>query len=84
MKPMPSPSHQLVIMFKNGQSLAFQEKHIDCTEHTIKGHSHLLGVALRDFHSTGRTMAMNPVYQIDRYTLVLLGEIIAAYVEEKL
>lgn len=62
----------LLISYKNGQSDVFEEKQLDCSVSTIKGHASTLIEALEK--------NQKGIHKIDRYNAVLLDEVICVRV----
>jgi hypothetical protein len=62
----------LIITYKNGEADVFEEKNLDCSSLTIKGHAAKL---IEEWKGTTRS-----VYVLDHYNAVALDEIICVRV----
>ena len=62
----------LIIAYRNVTSDSFDEKQLDCSERTIRGHANYLILEWKK--------GTKGVYKIDDYNAILLDEIIAVRV----
>ncbi len=71
---MDSSKYAIAIDLLNGEQLVLEEKHLDCTELTVKGHASNL---IRDW---AEHEDKNVIIKLDRYNAVDVAQIVAVRV----